>query len=102
MAATTEETFPRAGHPGAGNIYLRLPVYAGATEKAALAEPLDSITFCFSRQADLQQAAVGRIGTGPAERRQARVERNASGLIPAEQVKRSLAILTQQVMPAFK
>ena len=133
-----------AGHPGTGNVYLRIPVYAGATEKAALEEPFDSITFYFSRQADLQQAAVGRTGTGPTERLQARVERlatlsyeqilservafgsagglidrltrlreeltldgivaelNAGGLIPAEQAKRSLAILTQQVMPAFK
>jgi alkanesulfonate monooxygenase SsuD/methylene tetrahydromethanopterin reductase-like flavin-dependent oxidoreductase (luciferase family) len=133
-----------ANHPGEGNVYLRIPVYAGATEKGALEEPFDSITFYFSRQADLQQTAVGRTGTGPTERLQARVDRlaglsyeqilservafgsaaglidrftrlreeltvdgivaelNAGGLIPAEQVKRSLAILTQQVMPAFK
>ena len=133
-----------AGHPGTGNVYLRIPVYAGATEQGALDEPRDSITFYFSRQADLQQAAVGRTGAGPTERLQARVDRlatlsydqilservafgsaaglidrltrlreelaldgivaelNAGGLIPAEQVTRSLAILTQQVMPAFK
>jgi len=29
-------------------------------------------------------------------------ELNSGGLIPSEQVKRSLSILTQQVMPAFK
>jgi len=29
-------------------------------------------------------------------------ELNSGGLIPFEQVKRSLSILTQQVMPAFK
>src|SRR5882672_690376 len=133
-----------AGHPGTGNVYLRIPVYAGATEQGALDKPRDSITFYFSRQADLQQAAVGRTGAGPTERLQARVDRlatlsydqilservafgsaaglidrltrlreelaldgivaelNAGGLIPAEQVTRSLAILTQQVMPAFK
>jgi hypothetical protein len=98
----------------------------------------------FGRQADLQQTAVGRTGTGPAERLQARVERlaglsyeqiltervafgsaaglidrlghlkeelsldgivaelDAGGLIPPERVKKSLAILTRAVMPAFK
>jgi alkanesulfonate monooxygenase SsuD/methylene tetrahydromethanopterin reductase-like flavin-dependent oxidoreductase (luciferase family) len=133
-----------AGHVGESDVYLRIPVYAGLTEAGALDEPRESITFYFSRQADLQQAAVGRIGAGPAERLQARVERlatlsyeqilsqrvafgtaaglidrltqlreelslrgivaelNSGGLIPHEQVKRSLAILTQQVMPAFK
>ena len=133
-----------AGHAGEGNVYLRIPVYAADTEKAALEEPFESATFYFSRQADLQQAAVGRTGAGPAERLQARVERlaglsyeqilaervafgsaaglidrltrlreelslngivaelDAGGLIPAERVKRSLAILTQKVMPAFK
>jgi alkanesulfonate monooxygenase SsuD/methylene tetrahydromethanopterin reductase-like flavin-dependent oxidoreductase (luciferase family) len=133
-----------AGHAGAGNVYLRIPVYAADTEKAALEEPFESATFYFSRQADLQQAAVGRTGAGPAERLQARVERlaalsyeqilaervafgsaaglidrltkireelsldgivaelDAGGLIPADRVKRSLAILTKEVMPAFK
>ena len=133
-----------AGHAGSGNVYLRIPVYAAATEEAALEEPFDSITFYFSRQADLQQSAVGRTGAGPAERLQARVERlaglsyeqilaervafgsaaglidrlsrlkeeltldgvvaelDAGGLIPAERVKKSLAILTREVMPAFK
>src|SRR5262249_122441 len=65
------------GDRGHGNVYLRIPVYAAATEQAALEEPFDSITFYFSRQADLQQAAVGRTGAGPAERLQARVERLA-------------------------
>jgi len=133
-----------AGHVGEGNVYLRIPVYAATTEKGALEEPFESITFYFSRQAGLQQAAVGRTGAGPAERLQARVDQlaslsyeqildqrvafgtatglidrlkqlreelsldgivaelNSGGLIPFEQVKRSLAILTQQVMPAFK
>ena len=133
-----------AGHAGSGNVYLRIPVYAAATERAAHEEPLESATFYFSRQADLQQTAVGRTGAGPAERLQARVERlaglsyeqilaervafgsaaglidrvarlreeltldgvvaelDAGGLIPAERVKKSLEILTHEVMPAFK
>jgi hypothetical protein len=133
-----------AGHAGDGNVYLRIPVYAATTERDAREEPYESFTFYFSRQAGLQQAAVGRTGAGPTERLQARVDRLATlsyeqildqrvavgsaaglidrlkglqeeltlngvvaeldsgGLISAERVKRSLSILTQQVMPAFK
>jgi len=133
-----------AGHAGSGNVYLRIPVYAAATERAALEEPFESATFYFSRQAGLQQGAVGRDGAGPAERLQARVEQlaglsyeqilaervafgsaaglidrfqrlreeltldgvvaelDAGGLIPAARVKKSLEILTHEVMPAFK
>src|SRR4029077_2380839 len=133
-----------AGHPGDGNVYLRIPVYAATTERSAREEPYESFTFYCSRQAGRQRAAVGRTGAAPAERLQARVEQLATlsyeqildqrvavgsaaglidrlkalqeelslngivaeldsgGLISAERVKRSLAILTQQVMPAFK
>jgi alkanesulfonate monooxygenase SsuD/methylene tetrahydromethanopterin reductase-like flavin-dependent oxidoreductase (luciferase family) len=63
-----------AGHPGDGDVCLRIPVYAGLTERAALEEPFDSISFYFGRQADLTQAAVGRVGAPPAERMQTRVD----------------------------
>ena len=133
-----------AGHEGTGNVYLRIPVYAGETEQGSVEEPHESIQYYFKRQADIQRAGVGRAGAGPAERRQARADRlahltydeilrtkvafgtgsglvdrlsqlreelgldgivaelDAGGLIPAERVKRSLHILTHEVMPAFK
>ena len=133
-----------AGHPGDGNVFVRIPVYASTTEQAARDEPYDSIMHYFSRQADLTSSAVGRAGTGPAERRQARAERmrtltydeilhtkvafgtaaglidrlsqlreelgldgvvcelDSGGQIPPDRVKRSLQILTHEVMPAFK
>jgi alkanesulfonate monooxygenase SsuD/methylene tetrahydromethanopterin reductase-like flavin-dependent oxidoreductase (luciferase family) len=133
-----------AGHEGEGNVYLRIPVYAGETEQGAIEEPHDSIQYYFRRQADLQRSSMGRAGAGPADRRQARADRlanltyeemlhtkvafgtaaglvdrlsqlqeelgldgvvaelDAGGLIPAERVKRSLHILTHDVMPAFK
>jgi alkanesulfonate monooxygenase SsuD/methylene tetrahydromethanopterin reductase-like flavin-dependent oxidoreductase (luciferase family) len=132
------------GHAGNGNVFLRIPVYAGETEQGAVEEPHDSIMYYFTRQADLQRSSVGRAGTGPAERRQARAERlatltyeeilhtkvafgtaaglidrlaqlreelgldgivaelDAGGQIPPQRVKRSLHILTHEVMPAFK
>jgi alkanesulfonate monooxygenase SsuD/methylene tetrahydromethanopterin reductase-like flavin-dependent oxidoreductase (luciferase family) len=138
------KAWQEAGHAGNGNVFVRIPVYASTTEQGAREEPYDSIMYYFSRQADLTRSAVGRAGTGPAERRQARAERmstlsyeeilhtkvafgtaaglierlsqlkeelgldgivaelDSGGQIPAERVQRSLHILTQEVMPAFK
>jgi alkanesulfonate monooxygenase SsuD/methylene tetrahydromethanopterin reductase-like flavin-dependent oxidoreductase (luciferase family) len=64
-----------AGHAGDGNVFVRIPVYASTTEQAARQEPYDSIMYFYARQAELGRSAIGRAGTGPAERRQARVER---------------------------
>jgi alkanesulfonate monooxygenase SsuD/methylene tetrahydromethanopterin reductase-like flavin-dependent oxidoreductase (luciferase family) len=138
------KAWQEAGHAGNGNVFVRIPVYAGMTEQEAVEEPHDSIMYYFTRQADLQRSAVGRAGTGSAERRQARANRlttlsyeeilhtkvafgtaaglvdrlsqlqeelgldgivaelDSGGLIPPERVKRSLHILTHEVMPAFK
>jgi alkanesulfonate monooxygenase SsuD/methylene tetrahydromethanopterin reductase-like flavin-dependent oxidoreductase (luciferase family) len=138
------KAWQESGHEGAGNVYLRIPVYAGETEQGAVEEPHDSIQSYFKRQADIQRASIGRAGAGPADRRQARVDRlgtltyeeilhtkvafgtaaglvnrlsqlqeelgldgimaelDAGGLIPAQRVKRSLRILTHEVMPVFK
>ena len=132
------------GHAGNGNVFLRIPLYAGETEQGAIEEPHDSIMYYFARQANLTRSAVGRAGTEPADRRQTRAERltqlsydeilhtkvafgtaaglverlsqlreelgldgivaelDAGGLIAPEQVRRSLSLLTQEVMPQFK
>jgi alkanesulfonate monooxygenase SsuD/methylene tetrahydromethanopterin reductase-like flavin-dependent oxidoreductase (luciferase family) len=141
---TYRQAWREAGHRGDGDVCLRIPVYAAPTESAALEEPQETITYYFSRQADLTRAPMGRAGTGPVERRekQARTlksltypeilstkvafgsgpglvdrlaqlreelslngiaaELNPGGLLPMEREKRSLQILTQHVMPAFK
>ena len=133
-----------AGHSGAATVYLRIPIYAGTTETAAVEEPRESITYYFQRHAELTLAGMGRTGTGPAERRQAQADRlaklsyeqilrtkvafgtaaglidrltelreelglngivaelNPGGLIPMEQVMRSLHLFAHEVMPAFK
>lgn len=72
------KAWQEAGHAGSGNVFLRIPVYVGETEQGAMEEPRDSLMYYFTRQADLQRSAVGRAGTGPAERRQARADRLAS------------------------
>lgn len=64
-----------AGHPGDGDACLRIPVYGAPTEKAAVDEPHDTITYYFRRQADLARAPIGRAGTGPVERREAQARR---------------------------
>jgi len=133
-----------AGHPGDGDVCLRIPLYAAPTETAAREEPHETITYYFKRQAELTRAPIGRAGTGPAERLQSQAQRlaalsyeeilttkvafgspgglterllelkqdlgvngiaaelNPGGLLPRAQEMRSLQILTQQVMPAFK
>ena len=64
-----------AGHAGDGDVCLRIPVYAGLTERAATEEPHDTIMHYFRRQADLTRAPIGRAGTGPVERRAAQAQR---------------------------
>src|SRR5215470_15164814 len=141
---TYRKAWRDAGHPGDGDVCLRIPLYAAPTSKAAKEEPHETITYYFKRQADLTRAPMGRAGTGPVERRQAQAARlanltydeilttkvafgtaaelidrltelrnelrlsgiaaelNPGGLLPFEQEMRSLQIMTQQVMPAFK
>jgi alkanesulfonate monooxygenase SsuD/methylene tetrahydromethanopterin reductase-like flavin-dependent oxidoreductase (luciferase family) len=62
-----------AGHPGDGDVCLRLPIYAASTEKAALEEPYENIAYFFRRHAELTRSGLGRADTGPAERRQTKV-----------------------------
>jgi alkanesulfonate monooxygenase SsuD/methylene tetrahydromethanopterin reductase-like flavin-dependent oxidoreductase (luciferase family) len=133
-----------AGHPGHGDACLRIPIYAGATEKEALEEPRENMTFFFRRHAEILRAGVGRADTGPADRRRRRLdeitdlsyedilatraafgtaaalserlrrlreelvlegivaELNPGGLLPMERMRRTLQILTHEVMPALK
>ena len=64
-----------AGHDGQGDVCLRIPIYAGATEKEAVEEPYENITYFFRRHADLTRSGLGRGDTGPGERRRARLEK---------------------------
>ncbi len=67
-----------AGHLGHGDACLRIPIYAGPTEKEAIEEPYENVTYFFRRHADLTRAGLGRADTGPADRRQARVDQLAN------------------------
>ena len=75
--APYREAWREAGHPGQPSVYLRIPVYVSTTEKGAVEEPRESLTYFFERQSRLAASSVGRAGTGPVERRQAQVARMA-------------------------
>jgi alkanesulfonate monooxygenase SsuD/methylene tetrahydromethanopterin reductase-like flavin-dependent oxidoreductase (luciferase family) len=76
--AAYRQAWREAGHPGNGDVCLRIPVYGAPTEGAAREEPRETITYYFQRQADLTRAPLGRAGTGPVEQRQAQAQRLAS------------------------
>ena len=71
--ASYREAWRAAGHGGQPSAYVRIPVYAAATETAAREDPRDSISAFFARQTALAKASLGRAGTSPARR--AQVER---------------------------
>jgi alkanesulfonate monooxygenase SsuD/methylene tetrahydromethanopterin reductase-like flavin-dependent oxidoreductase (luciferase family) len=63
-----------AGHPGEGDVCRRMPIYAAPTTKEAVEEPRENFTSFFKRHAELTRSGMGRAGTGPADRRQAKFE----------------------------
>jgi len=91
------EAWKDAGHPGTGDVYLRIPVYAAETPAAALEEPARSIEHYFKRQAELTRSAVGRAGAGPAERRRFQADRLAA-LSYDEIVKSKVAFGTAEAL----
>jgi len=74
---TYRDAWRAAGHPGDGDVCLRLPVYAAETEKAAREEPHENITYFFRRHAELLRSGMGRGDTGPADRRRSKFEQVA-------------------------
>ena len=138
------QSWIKAGHPGEGDVSLRIPVYAGETEQQALDEPLESISSYFGRMGSLYREQAGKAGLEVTELADGRADRlaelsyedmlktkiafgtaeslvdrfiqlkeelgldgvvaelNPGGLIPEERVLRSLRIVTEKVMPAFK
>src|SRR4029077_14383328 len=52
-----------AGHPGAGNVYVRMPVYVAATAAQARSEPEESTMRAYRRLAENMAASVGALGT---------------------------------------
>lgn len=139
------QAWKEAGHPGeGGDVSVRVPVYIGLSEEAAVQEPRESIENYFARMRRFfDDEGGGNVRARTPERR-ARAERlanmtyeeildtkvifgtpesvtdklarfsetlglsgfaaelNPGGLLPPEAVNRSLKLLTEEVMPAFK
>jgi alkanesulfonate monooxygenase SsuD/methylene tetrahydromethanopterin reductase-like flavin-dependent oxidoreductase (luciferase family) len=58
-----------AGHPGQGQVYLRVPIYVGETAERARSEPEESIMHFFREQAARLRASANRPGTLASEGR---------------------------------
>lgn len=72
------KSWKEAGHPGTGDVSLRIPVYAGETERSATDEPFDSISAYFSRMGTIYRESAGRAGIDATELRNDRAERLAA------------------------
>ena len=136
-------TWRAAGHRGEGSVYLRIPLYAAATDAAAVDESRESIMFYFRRQSELARTGTGSgtvttgerlaqadvlatishehilrervvVGSAPSLVKRLRelreqlhldgiiVEPNPGGLIPMDQMMRSLKILAAEVAPSLR
>src|SRR5712671_5541941 len=63
------EAYRAAGHPGRGQVYMRVPLYVGETAERARDEPEPSIMHFFREQAARLRASAGRAGTSASDGR---------------------------------
>jgi alkanesulfonate monooxygenase SsuD/methylene tetrahydromethanopterin reductase-like flavin-dependent oxidoreductase (luciferase family) len=73
--ATYREAWKAAGHPGEGDVYLRIPVYVAATAEAAMEEPQVSTLQSYRRLAESYAKSAYTEGTNTTEERAERGER---------------------------
>src|ERR687884_1738412 len=69
------EAYAAAGHPGRGQVFLRVPAYVAETRERARAEAKDSIMGFFRYQAELGRDSARRAGGELAVQRLRQVER---------------------------
>lgn len=85
------EAYRAAGHPGEGEVYLRVPIYVGETEATARAEPEQSIMQFYRALAVQVQDSATRPGARASERR---AERGAAlGAVSYEEALREKVII---------
>jgi alkanesulfonate monooxygenase SsuD/methylene tetrahydromethanopterin reductase-like flavin-dependent oxidoreductase (luciferase family) len=63
------QAWREAGHPGQGDVTLRMPVYVGETHAQAIADPQASTLQYYRRLSDSLSRSVGRAGTVASEDR---------------------------------
>ena len=69
------EAYAAAGHPGRGQVYLRVPTYAAETEAQARAEAEESLMHFYREQAGRLRDSLTRAGTRAIEGRAERLKR---------------------------
>jgi alkanesulfonate monooxygenase SsuD/methylene tetrahydromethanopterin reductase-like flavin-dependent oxidoreductase (luciferase family) len=67
--AAYRAAYRAAGHPGEGQVYLRVPIYVGATEAEARAEPEQSIIQFYRTLGAQIEATAGRADVRASEQR---------------------------------
>ena len=73
--AIYRDAWHRAGHPGDGDVYLRIPVYVAETAEAAYDEPRESTLQSYRRLADSYARSASDAGVTSSEERAARGDR---------------------------
>jgi alkanesulfonate monooxygenase SsuD/methylene tetrahydromethanopterin reductase-like flavin-dependent oxidoreductase (luciferase family) len=69
------EAWQEAGHPGSGDVYLRIPIYVGETDEAGINDPRESTMRSYRRMAENFARSAGAAGTTASEERIERGER---------------------------
>jgi alkanesulfonate monooxygenase SsuD/methylene tetrahydromethanopterin reductase-like flavin-dependent oxidoreductase (luciferase family) len=75
LVRSYREAYRAAGHPGTGEVYLRVPMYVADTEERARREPEESIMHLFRSLGGQLEASVGVAGTRAVEQRAERGQR---------------------------
>jgi alkanesulfonate monooxygenase SsuD/methylene tetrahydromethanopterin reductase-like flavin-dependent oxidoreductase (luciferase family) len=69
------EAWREAGHPGNGDVYLRIPIYVGETDEEGINDPRESTMRSYHRMAENFARSAGAAGTTASEERVERGER---------------------------
>jgi alkanesulfonate monooxygenase SsuD/methylene tetrahydromethanopterin reductase-like flavin-dependent oxidoreductase (luciferase family) len=92
------EAWKAAGHPGAGEVYLRAPVYVGDTPEQALSDPEETLMHFFRYLGARLEESANRAGVFDTERRIEGAQRLQS--ISWDEARRTRAIVGTPEMVA--
>ena len=76
LVKTYREAWKKAGHPGEGEVFLRVPVYVAATEEKAYEEPRESVMHLLRYVGERLAASASASGARAIENRAARGQKN--------------------------
>jgi alkanesulfonate monooxygenase SsuD/methylene tetrahydromethanopterin reductase-like flavin-dependent oxidoreductase (luciferase family) len=76
LVKTYRDAWKEAGHPGEGEVFLRVPVYVAATEEKAYEEPRESVMHLLRYVGERLAASASASGARAIENRAARGQKN--------------------------